>query len=184
MEIKVSSIYDVEAVRSFYLLSIYKDKNPKKQFQKNLLVAAGLIALAIFNLIVFDYHFFDILMYICIGVVIIMLFSNCFLYIWAPQKVYKNQYEYKNKPINVDFIFYDDEFESTSAGDGISVTRKVKYDALAKIIECKKYFYLYENSSSAYILNKSTINSEDMCALKSKFRATIPIGKYITHSDW
>ena len=184
MEIRMSSVYDADAIRSFYLLNMYKDKNPKKQFQKTFLAAMGLIVLAILGIVISDHSFFDLLMYISIGIAIIMLLSNCFLYIWAPKRVYKKQYEYKKRPINVDFIFYDDEFESTSAGEGISVTRKVKYSALVKITECKKYFILYENSSSAYILNKRTINSDDMYALKSKFRAIVPLDKYITLNDW
>lgn len=182
MEIKVHSVYDEEAVVTFQYMNMYKGKNPKKIFRNRMMLATGLIALAIFEILAFDYVFLDVIMQICIVVIIIMAFVNCCLHFWLPKKAYKA--ENKDGNAEIDFTFYGDEFEGTSSKDGISGNRKVKYDALSKIIESKKYFFLYDHNSGVYMLSKAVISSEDTKVLRAKFVEVMPAGTYITIRDW
>ena len=62
--------------------------------------------------------------------------------------------------------------------------RKIKYDALSKIIESKKYFLLYDHNSGGYMLSKDVVSSEDAKTLRIKFIEVMPEGKYITIRDW
>lgn len=182
VEVKVHSVYDEKAVVTFYNMNMYKGKNPKKVFTNRMMLAAGLIVLAVFGILAVDYAFLNVILQICIASIIILVVVNCCLYFWLPKWVYKTEFKHGNAEI--DFTFYDDEFEGTSVKGGITGNRKIKYDALSKIIESKKYFLLYDHNSGGYMLSKDVVSSEDAKTLRIKFIEVMPEGKYITIRDW
>ena len=178
MEIKASTVYDLEVFQAWHRLNAY-GKSPRKKVLKMFILSVALMIGAGLSIIAFDN---DILMWIMIFIIFVIVIINCYLYFFAPKIVYKNQSSHGK--IENSFIFYDDGFEGFSVRDGITAISKVKYYALFKIIESKKYFFLYENESMAHIIDKTTIECEDIQLLKTKFAEVIPRNQYLIIKDW
>lgn len=179
MEIKASCVYNLEVIRDFCYLDVKTGNSPKKKVECLLMLAATVIVLAVFVIILFDY---DIFMWMLIALTVLAVFLNCYLYFWLPKARYKTE---RNRGENTNtFLFYDDGFEGFLTEKGFTGSAQIKYDTLYKIIENKKYFIIFESKKRAHMIDKSTIDPEELAQLKRKLFDVMPREKYIIRTDW
>lgn len=170
MEIKASVTFDREVCKAFTDVHFYKKQNPKKIKALKFISAVVTTAIAVAAMICLDVEnptFFVICSSACWVIV-----AMDFVVLKRGQKTLS----YLNGT-RQEYVFTDDEITATMSGAELSGTSRLKYSAVFKVMETSKYFFIYQASNSAYIIDKSTLSGGTAEELRAKFS---PLGqKYI-----
>lgn len=159
MKIKASCVYDYDAIKTVQRLNMFRKANPKNRLTMSL----GLIALLVFILLAECIAFgFVPLLVILLVCDIIFCALLLYLYFLVPKiqikslnkrGKYENFYEFCEENVLLKY---------TCAGDNGEAV--IKYTDITKIRETKRYLLL-SVGKSVYIVDKSTVSSEEMKAL-------------------
>ncbi|MDO5124004.1 MAG: YcxB family protein [Eubacteriales bacterium] len=161
MKIKASCVYDYDAIKTVQRLNMYRKANPKYRLTMSL----GLIALLFFILLA------ECIAFGFVPLLVILLVCDIFfcalllyLYFLAPKiqiktlnkrGKYENFYEFCEENVLL-------KYTSTCGSDNGETV--IKYTDITKIRETKRYLLL-SVGKFVYIVDKSTVSSEEMKAL-------------------
>ena len=117
-----------------------------------------------------------IMMLICL-LYPLLVFGIIELFVLRAQKVTPSLFE-----LDMAFTFHDDHFVSTSTGELSTGTAEVKYTALYRVFETKDCFYLYQQMSSSFIIEKSNFTSGTPEELSEILSKALPKKKFVKYT--
>ena len=174
MEIKASCVNDKKAITALANIQLYKRWNPRKIFTLAVVhsgvIIAGLWALVAFSK--FDKElFWPAVVFAVIYALIMLLFKI------APSTSYRNN-RGRSDIVN-QYTFTDFGMVVGSKGEGQASNTQIEYANIKKVYETSEYLFVYINKIAAFIVDRSTMSSEDCFALMEKLRVVLGKRKYI-----
>lgn len=171
MEIKASSKYDWETIKEF---------NKFHNFTKVKALNIGLIILEVVCALLFLLvAAIDILDFETIMIYVLLLFINIML-VFVRFILPKIQYK-QNKMLHGvvnEATFKENEILIEQRGENTCGTTTIKYDAVWRVYETKRFIYLYVNSRQAYIVDKSAVEGGTADELRAFLVKTVGMSKY------
>lgn len=165
MEIKASCAYDEKAITALNRASFIQGKsNPK----------ILIIIFSIFSLVHITGFIYQCLNYgfitASLALTLFALAINSFLF-YGYFIMPKRQCKLMAKTANLKntYIFKDDYFQSFADNEYIESSEKSNYSVLVSVKETNDYFFLYIRKNTAFIVDKSSLNIDDLNKLQSKF---------------
>lgn len=168
MNIKAKCVYDYETCRAVAHIASYKKANPKKTVIMRFIFVLAFVALDLYVMNMSEISFVNY-MYLACGAFIILL--DLFMYFIMPVVQYKSMS--KMKDLENSYIFYDDEFTAACNSEEYSGQAAVKYSLLIKVMETKKYFFLYENKRQIFVVDKTTLENGTAEEMREKISAVV-----------
>lgn len=171
MEIKASSNYDWETIRTF---TNFHNLNRHRTL--------NVIILLMEAFMMFVFVFAAVSGTFTTG----LLPSFCLFLFWNAAIIFvlfglpKIQYN-KNKIAKDSenhFVFTENEFSMTSNSGLHNGTSVVRYDGIWRIYETKKYIYLYINPRQSYIVNKATVEGGTAVDLRVFLVKSVGMSRY------
>lgn len=162
MEIKASSKYDWQTIKTFQRFHNFKATAFKK-----VLPIIFIVAIVVFLFSFAVSCFLDTVDAELISLLItdiLCIFLLWLIYFVLPKVAFNKNKIAKNSDNH--FVFRDEIFEVSGATESYRGSSEIKYDALYKICETRDFFYLYINSRQAYIVEKSTVSEELIADLR------------------
>lgn len=153
MEIRAKSKFDYDSIKALIYVSLYKKANPKKNFIAQTIVAAFLALVVTLEMIIFSDT--ELVLLLCVLITIILI--QAFVYFILPKIRYNAMLNMKG--IENEFVFTDDGVRIVSKSEDYNGEGEIKYSMLFKVYETSDYFFLFQNKSQAFIVDKSTIES-------------------------
>lgn len=154
MKIKAASTYDLKAYKAFIWVQMFKRKNPKHFMILYLSSIAVLSAIIIAEIILLQN---SILLWCCLGVLLLLAFSICFQYFFMPKISYKQAAKLANA--NNEFTFTENTLYISSSKDNYNASASIDYSMFFKVMETSEYFFIFQNKQQACIADKSTIQN-------------------------
>lgn len=174
MEIKGSCIYDKNAIKALTDVQMFGKKNPKKQ--KTLIILFMILPvvfmLCMMALTGFEPELLKLLFFLIVFYGIIISFL-----LVTPRLAYRNSGKVAES-VN-EYTFTDTHLKAESTNEGLSSQSQIAYENIYRAIETSIYLFVYINSASAYIIEKSTIDGEGMQLIREKLRTVLGKRKYI-----
>lgn len=165
MEVIAKTKINHEAVEAMVYASIFKKKNPKV-FGVIFVVAAVIFFMATIAMAIIDPEsdYYSIL-----KTVAIILMTWAFIYFRLPKISYKQMGKVAESENY--YVFSDVGISVTNEGDCSHGESEYTYEAIERVIETKKYFFIFINKAQAYIVAKDGItngSAEDLRSILSK----------------
>ena len=158
---------DYKAVKALVYANIFKKQNPKVfgviLVVLSIISLAETIALSIIDS-GSDYHFI-------LRIFTVILFAWTFMYFRLPKISYKQMGKTAESVNN--FVFSDETISVTNEGDCSHGESEYTYEAIERVIETKKYFFIFIHKAQAYIVSKEGITNgsvEDLRSLLSRVK--------------
>lgn len=165
MEIKASCIYDEKAITALNRASFIQGKsNPKI-----LIIIFSIFSLVLITEFIYLYLNYD-LNTASLMLTLLALAINSFLfygYFIMPKRQCKMMAKTAN--LKNTYIFKDDYFQSFADNEYMESNEKSNYSVLVSVKETKDYFFLYIKKNTAFIVDKSSLDIDDLEKLQSKF---------------
>ncbi len=168
MEINASSVYDKKTIVAYTKQSI-------KRF-KPLYIILYILFGFMFIVDLYDIIALDASISVLIAPVFICAFFLLFIYVFLPKLNYKMQ-KTTTDTINK-YTFYDTKLVAISTAKGITSTSEVEYSTLDRVLENKKYIYIYIAKDKAMIVDKSTITNGSIDEIRCAITSQIGTNKY------
>ena len=172
MQIKASCSYSQDAVRAFVLSNAFGKRDPKKQFYGFMIGLAALLAVCLFEIMVFGWEFFSLLLLVCI-----LLISLLYSYIYFLLPVVQFRAMGKLQNTRNTYLFSDESIAVSSENPELTGASEIRYTLIAKTVETSRYFFLYQNRRQAFLVDKATIEGgtaeqirEKMISAGGKYR--------------
>ena len=174
MEIKASCKFNLESMKAFTHLLLFKKANPKKRMIFWLIAYLFFSAVIIAEIILLDA---DTVLFVLLAFIFLWFLLGCYFYFLLPKKQYKALG--KMKEIVNEYVFGDEVIGLNSIGDGYNGDGEIEYDLIYKVMETSKYIFIFLNKTQTYIVNKSTITGGTVEELKNKLSSYVG-DNYIT----
>lgn len=174
MDIKASCRYDIKALKAFRDIQLFGKGNPKTQKTIILVALYVVIAGLAFMTVMsdFDSNLLFMLVMMCVigGLFTWSLFASHKL-------MYKNSGNLAETVNN--YVFTDTFFTVESEKEGYSGNSKIAYDSLYSVYETSSYYFIYINKVSSFIVDKSSLNEEEIKMISEKLKSSVRKRKYI-----
>lgn len=152
MEIKAGCRYDLDTMKAFIHVSMFRGKDPAKRLCFHTVVYGLLLAVIILECILLGP---DPMLYLLAGCGLLVLFLLYFGYYVAPKRSYRSMSGLKDAE-NA-YVFYADKMSVESKGEAYSGNSEIAYPVLVKVYETSAYFFVYQTKNQAFIVDKRTI---------------------------
>lgn len=157
MEIKATSKFDYETIRTFYYMSI------KRRVILETVFFAVLEAIIILEMFLFGIS--SVLCGLAIGIPVGSLIV-CLLRLLGVKSYYKSYGKMKN--VKNEYTFLEDSFCAVSNNEGMCGESETKYSMIEKVIEKPDYIYIFQTKRQAIIVDKSTITGGTVEDIRNK----------------
>ncbi|MEG1614879.1 MAG: YcxB family protein, partial [Oscillospiraceae bacterium] len=148
MEIKTTTTYTFDLVKEFSVFNIFRIKYYKLiKWIFAMLAVVGLVACVVSAVNYNNYNYF--------AIEFMIVFVFYFLYWVLPKKAYALAQD-----LEVNFVFTDDLFFTSSNRPGGRIDSEYSYDQIYILYNTPKYMYLFLNKSQSYIIDKSNIDEK------------------------
>lgn len=174
MEIKATGKMDYQTVKAFVHASSYGKTKPKK-YLNFINISFAICAFLMTLIIIMGGGDSDAVLVVILDAVAIGL--NYFLYYGFP----KLQFKFLQKMQNIEqkYTFYDDFMTAICDEENFRGQTELKYTVIPKVIETSKYFFVFQASNQAYLVDKSTIENGTAEEIREKLSSFVPKKKYI-----
>ena len=152
MEIQAKGIFDYDSIKALTYVSIYKKKNPRKYFIWMNIGCIGLALLILAEMILFGVDRQSIML-IIVDVMLILL--NFYMYFGFPKIQYNALHLMKNTENT--YIFQESKIKVFSKGAQYTGEAELQYSMIPKVMETKKYLFIFQSKNQAYVVDKATI---------------------------
>ncbi|MCQ2449761.1 MAG: YcxB family protein [Clostridia bacterium] len=136
-------------------------------------VLYGLFAAAFIGFAVWDLIWFisDSDRQIAVPVFAILYFAFALFYVYLiiayPKRGFKRLGNLQNAHIT--YVFREGNYSMTITADGLNGQEEHGWQGIKKVVECVDYIYIYLQSHQVHLVDKATVNEEDMVQLRSFF---------------
>ncbi len=172
MEIKAKCKYDSEAVKSLVRVAAFKKDDPKVVYIVSLILD---VLLFVMTLVVFFVYGWMNTYYLMLLALLLAFLMN-YTYFVIPEITFRRMASFRD--IENEFVFRENLFVIYSKNGDYTGEGEMNYSAVPKVIENSKYFFVYQNKSQAYIVDKSTLEGGSAEELRFALQSKIG-GKYI-----
>ena len=152
MNIKAQCRYDYESIKALIHTSFFKKRNPKIVFIIMLILGCALLFKEILSGVLHGIEAVSEVIIIC---ALCWLYLSVYMYWLMPRKQYKALCKMENM-LN-EYIFCDDAMKVTSINAAYSGNATVKYSMIPKVMETKKYLFIFQSKNQAFVIDKLTI---------------------------
>ena len=173
MEIKASGKFDLKSIKALIRLMLYKKANPKRRMILWTSIYAVLLIIILAELFLWG---FDKTLFVLLITNLVISGLGCYQYFILPKKQYNALG--KLKDIENEFLFLEDSVQITAQSEEYSGETEIKYSLIFKVFETSKYFFIFQNKTQVYIVDKSTMSANDSQEVRRKLMDTVD-GKYI-----
>ena len=169
MEIKAQSNFDLDTIKAFSRLQLFKKHEPKKRMIFWTVACSILLIIVVLEVIFLDVN--PSLLYVLGGVLVVVFALECYWYFFLP----KIQYNAlgKMKDIENEFLFCDNAIKVCSKNEEFCGTSEIEYSALFRAFETGKYFFLWQTKTQVLIVDKSTIEGGTHEEIRNKLLAVL-----------
>ncbi len=151
MKIHATGTLNRKNTKALFHFLMYKKAHPKTAFVLISILFALLAAINIFLMLLSGTS--DSLFTILLCALICLL--NCYIYFILPKLQYNALG--KLKDITNEYTFCDNEVIAVAKNAEYSGVVKLKYSLIFKAAETSQHFFIYENKSQVFIVDKSTL---------------------------
>lgn len=167
MEIKANCRYDFETTKALvhlYLFRLMKTK-PIKKYISLLCVSAALALFCGWLMTRYSDLVFVAVFFASIALMVIQTYS----YFVLPRARYNAMGNMKD--IEQQYIFTDEGMQVFSTGKMHQGQVVMAYSALDGVYETSRYFFLIKGGFQAYIVDKATVEGEDVADIRRKLQS-------------
>lgn len=161
MEIKGSVSFDRDVRRTFLNVTIFKNRNPKKE-KTGLFIAVAVITTLTAGDVITSGFKAATMSVICAAVVWAVVFMYFCAYI-AGRRLF-SRFNGKKQ----DCVFADDKVTLLEQEENQSDTVSLGYSLMTEVTETSKYFFIYYAEMGASIVDKSTLSGGTVEELREK----------------
>lgn len=172
MEIKASCRLDLESMKALVHLRAYRNKNPKKRLTALLIMLPLLYALIIFEMVVFG---ISALLVVMLVVTVALTFLTVYTHFLLPKASYKRLGVMQGS-VN-SYTFRDEDIVVSTKGSEYNGDALISYSVIVSVSETSRYFFLTQTNSTAFVVDKSTVEGGTAEQLRQKLQAVVP--KYV-----
>ncbi|MBR6764923.1 MAG: YcxB family protein [Clostridia bacterium] len=166
MEIKAKCKYDLDSVKAWTRLNMFKQADPKKRMILWNIIYTILCIVIIWEIVTFGT---DALMLILLGVCLLFQLLVLFLYFIAPKIQYKALA--KMRDAENEYFFGDDTLKASTKGEEYNGASEIQYSFFVKAYETSKYLFIYQTNNQVFVVDKSTIEGGTAEDIKNKLSA-------------
>ena len=168
MKIKAESKYDFESMKALTYAAQFKKGKPKICMVFYMVIYALLAALVITEMILFGA---DTLLIIQFVLICLLVLIQLFTFFLLPGIRYKKMG--KMKDMKNEFLFTDENIEIKSGNSNYSGQAVLQYSYIHKVYETGKYFFIFQNRASAFIVEKNTITGGTAENIRKKLSSVL-----------
>lgn len=161
MEIKASGKLSYDGIKYLIHTNMFKKLNPK----------VGMTLFSVPCLLAFLYYLlcsikFSSLYLPTASYLFLILYLLCLVYFFLPMVRYKKLSKFKDA-VN-EYTFYDDKICICSQNDLYKSSAEMKYELIERVIETRKYLFIFKDKAQAYMVEKNTITNGTIDDLRRK----------------
>lgn len=167
MEIKGSATFNKKTCKEI-VHAVYPNRTPAVILSSIIFILLFILGIIIFFKIDRALSYMILMFSVISGVI-------AYMFIKLPSIQYASMGSSKDAVCN--YIFYDDELHTqmTYVDGRIISTSAVKYDIIFKVIENSEYIFIFQNKRSLYIVEKNTVNSDELDELIAFLKKQCPM---------
>ena len=168
MEIHATSRYDQTAVAA--LCRMFRVKKTTPMIHLALMLFAYAVVTVICIALVKSQGF-DLFTTVLLTVCAVGLCAELLIFFVFPRIQYKNLGDLRDAENR--FVFRETDFTVTTMGKSQNAEAHITYSALVRVVETKAYLFLFQTKNQTFIVDRSTLSSEDMTELRRNIATNI-----------
>ena len=169
MKIHAKCKYDQKAVRAMTHLWMFKEASPKKRMRIWTITYALLLLILVLQIMLIGP---DTLLVVLTGVLLAVYALECYMYFWMPRRRYKAMG--KLKDVENSYTFEKSAFTVVTKSAGQTGKDTVQYTNLVRAYETGKYFFFWRDKNQLYMVDKTTVSTDEVQSIRSLVRQHIP----------
>ncbi|MBQ3518923.1 MAG: YcxB family protein [Clostridia bacterium] len=172
MQIRASGTLNLEAVKALYYFHIFKKKSPQKEMRKNFILTGVAVVVAVFAFLLSDSMDLPskFLLGLVVGLVACVVLLAVLLF--AMPKYQYNALEKMKDAVN-NFAFYDDSIHIVLSAQEYNGETDMQYSMIFKVGETKRYFFIYQNKTQVFVVDKSTFADNEHQQVAQRLQAVL-----------
>lgn len=172
--IRVESDYNFQQYKDFFVFNFFRGKH----YRLNQLLDFAGMPLLYLLIKAYAYWHTGLLSFGTFDLLYIAFYLLLVLYVVLAPRMYYNQAK-TTSDVSMNMEFYEDSFTIYYEGAVTSGESNFRYNALYKVYELPKAFYIYITSSQAYLLDKDKLTDYEIPSLRDLLKEKAGSDKYV-----